>query len=170
MAHLCPILCFYPPPSPLTPSDISELVDNSDTSNSDSSTSSIDSDSAVHLLLQGIAAYADEIIATQVLNQPLVPVMRASQLILLDHFVDHRPGLFRKKLWVDPDIFDAILDQISDHPIFSSASHNCQLPIAIQLAIFLNRAGHYGNAISPKDVAQWAGVRVLGLWSIALIM
>ncbi|KAF9223943.1 hypothetical protein BS17DRAFT_678473, partial [Gyrodon lividus] len=34
------------------------------------------------------------------------------------------------------------------------------LPTAIQLAIFLNHAGHYGNAISPKDVAQWAGVSV----------
>ncbi|KIK78641.1 hypothetical protein PAXRUDRAFT_163432 [Paxillus rubicundulus Ve08.2h10] len=60
------------------------------------STSSINSDRAVCLLLQGIAAYADKIIATQVLNQPLVPVIKASQLILLDHFVDHCPGLFQK--------------------------------------------------------------------------
>ncbi|KIK92892.1 hypothetical protein PAXRUDRAFT_45160, partial [Paxillus rubicundulus Ve08.2h10] len=71
---------------------------------------------AVCLLLQGIAAYADKIIATRVLNQPLVPVMKASQLILLDHFVDHCPGLFQKKSRVDPNIFDVILDQISDHP------------------------------------------------------
>ncbi|KIK81314.1 hypothetical protein PAXRUDRAFT_156375 [Paxillus rubicundulus Ve08.2h10] len=85
--------------------------------------------------------------------------MKVSQLIL-DHFVDHCPGLFQKKLWVDPDIFDAILDWINDHPIFSSALHNCQLPIAIQLVIFLNHAGHYGNAISPEDIAQWAGVSV----------
>ncbi|KIK79583.1 hypothetical protein PAXRUDRAFT_160943, partial [Paxillus rubicundulus Ve08.2h10] len=37
-------------------------------------------------------------------------------------------------------------------------SHNCQLPVEIQLAIFLNRAGHYGNAISPEYIAQCAGV------------
>ncbi|KAF8833817.1 hypothetical protein BDN67DRAFT_916203, partial [Paxillus ammoniavirescens] len=53
-----------------------------------------------------------------------------------------------------------ILDQLSDHPIFQSQSNNPQLPIAVQLAIFLNRAGHYGNAISPEDVALWAGVSV----------
>jgi hypothetical protein len=30
----------------------------------------------------------------------------------------------------------------------------------VQLAIFLNRVGHYGNSISPQDVSQWAGVSV----------
>ncbi|KIK79633.1 hypothetical protein PAXRUDRAFT_160828 [Paxillus rubicundulus Ve08.2h10] len=86
--------------------------------------------------------------------------MKVSQLILLDHFADHCPGLFRKKLQVDPDIFDAILAQISDHSIFSSASHNHQFPIAIQLVIFLNCAGYYGNVILPEDVAQWARASV----------
>ncbi|KIJ61940.1 hypothetical protein HYDPIDRAFT_72537, partial [Hydnomerulius pinastri MD-312] len=73
---------------------------------------------------------------------------------------DHRPHLFRKKLRVNPEIFDLILDQISDHPIFQTQSNNPQLPVAIQLAIFLNRAGHYGNAITPEDICQWAGVSV----------
>ncbi|KIK79634.1 hypothetical protein PAXRUDRAFT_40505, partial [Paxillus rubicundulus Ve08.2h10] len=92
-----------------------------------------------------------------VLNQPLVPVMKTSQLILLDHFADHCPGLFQKKLWVDPDIFDGILNQISDHPIFSSALLN------YQLVIFLNRAGHYGNVIFPEEIAQWAGVSIVSV-------
>ncbi|KIK74122.1 hypothetical protein PAXRUDRAFT_176640, partial [Paxillus rubicundulus Ve08.2h10] len=83
--------------------------------------------------------------------------MKASQLPLLKHFADHRPYLFCQRVRVNPDIFDDILDQISDHPIFSNQSHNCQLPVAIQLAIFLNRAGHYRNEISPEYVAQWAG-------------
>ncbi|KIJ13565.1 hypothetical protein PAXINDRAFT_80709 [Paxillus involutus ATCC 200175] len=83
--------------------------------------------------------------------------MRASQLHLLSHFADHRPHLFRKKLHVDPLIFDDILDQISGHLIFQNQSNNKQLPIAIQLAIFLNRAEHYGNACCPED---WAGVSV----------
>ncbi|KAF9226190.1 hypothetical protein BS17DRAFT_698696, partial [Gyrodon lividus] len=64
-------------------------------------------------------------------------------------------------LRVNPKIFNDVLDQISDHPIFSSGgSQNCQLPIPIQLAICLNYVGHYGNAISPEYVAQWAGVSV----------
>ncbi|KIJ13924.1 hypothetical protein PAXINDRAFT_80094 [Paxillus involutus ATCC 200175] len=86
--------------------------------------------------------------------------MQASQLPLLEHFADFRPHLFHKKLHVDPQVFDCILGQISNHPIFLSHGNRPQLPVAIQLAIFLNRAGHYGNAISPEDVAQWAGVSV----------
>ena len=72
----------------------------------------------------------------------------------------HHPHLFRQKLCVDPEIFDDILDLISYHPILHNQSNNPQLPVAIQLAIFLNHAGHYGNAISLEDVAQWAGVSV----------
>jgi hypothetical protein len=79
---------------------------------------------------------------------------------MLVHHEEHRPHLFRQKLHVNPEIFDDILDQISDHLIFHNQSHNPQLPVSIQLAIFLNRAGHYGNAISLEDVAQWAGVSI----------
>ncbi|KAG2063780.1 hypothetical protein BDR04DRAFT_1163303 [Suillus decipiens] len=57
-------------------------------------------------------------------------------------------------------IFDDILNYISDYPIFQNQSNNPQLPVSIQLAIFLNWAGHYGNAITLEDVAQWAGVSV----------
>ena len=44
--------------------------------------------------------------------------------------------------------------------MFHNQSNKQQLPVSIQLAIFLFRAGHYGNACSPEDVAQWAGVSV----------
>ncbi|KAG2061010.1 hypothetical protein BDR06DRAFT_871230, partial [Suillus hirtellus] len=64
------------------------------------------------------------------------------------------------KLHINPEIFDDILDHNSGHPIFTNQSNNPQLPVAIQLAIFLNCTGHYGNAISPKDVGQWADVSV----------
>ncbi|KIK72563.1 hypothetical protein PAXRUDRAFT_180436 [Paxillus rubicundulus Ve08.2h10] len=84
--------------------------------------------------------------------------MKASQLPLLKHFADHCPHLFCQRVRVNPDIFDVILDQISDHLIFSNQSHNHQLPVAIQLAMFLNCVGHYVNAISPEYVAQWAGI------------
>jgi len=86
--------------------------------------------------------------------------MHAPQLHLLEYFADDCPHLFQKKVCIDPQIFDCILDEISDHPIFQSKSNNPQLPVAIQLAIFLNHAGHYGNACSPEDVCQWAGVSI----------
>ena len=89
-----------------------------------------------------------------------MPMMRASQLCLLNHFADHRPHLFLGHLRVWPEIFDRILDQISGHPIFHNDSDNRQAPVAIQLAVFLFRAGHYGNAASLEDVAQWAGFSV----------
>ncbi|KAG2076609.1 hypothetical protein BDR04DRAFT_1132814 [Suillus decipiens] len=79
---------------------------------------------------------------------------------MLVHHEKHRPHLFQQKHSVNPDIFDDILDHISDHPIFQNKSNNPQLPMSIQLAIFLNQAGHYGNAITLEDVAQWAGVSV----------
>ena len=107
-----------------------------------------------------ILALQDEIRQAWVLHRPDEPPPRASQLHLLVHFEAHRPHLFRQKLRVDPEIFDDILDLISDHPIFHNQSNNPQLPVAIQLAIFLNRAGHYGNAISLEDVAQWAGISI----------
>ncbi|KIK22955.1 hypothetical protein PISMIDRAFT_101396 [Pisolithus microcarpus 441] len=87
-------------------------------------------------------------------------MLRTSQLHLLHHFTEHHPALFRKQLRVDPLIFDDILGQISGHSIFQNQSNNRQLPVAIQLAIFLFQAGHYGNACAPEDVAQWAGVSI----------
>ncbi|KAF9219481.1 hypothetical protein BS17DRAFT_798091 [Gyrodon lividus] len=62
-----------------------------------------------------------------------------------------------------PEIFNCILDQISPHANFQSNSQNCQLPVALQLAIFLFHAGHNGNAVSPEDVAQWAGVMMVAI-------
>ncbi|KAG2348484.1 hypothetical protein BDR05DRAFT_865928, partial [Suillus weaverae] len=46
------------------------------------------------------------------------------------------------------------------NPIFKSNSNNHQLPIALQLAIFLNHTGHYGNMIANEYVCQWADVSV----------
>jgi len=37
---------------------------------------------------------------------------------------------------------------------------NQQLPVWFQLAIFLNGVGHYGNAATTQDIAEWAGVAV----------
>ena len=59
---------------------------------------------------------------------------------------------------MDPLIFDHIVNQIREHEIFDSHGNNLQLPVSVQLAVFLNHAGHYGNAISLEDVAQWGGL------------
>jgi len=146
------------PPSPISP-----LLSGISASGLSSDSSSDGSDFiAAHYdrLLHKIVSLRDEVERTRVLHQPDAPPLRAPQLALLDDFAISRPHLFQKKLRVHPDIFDDILDQISHHSIFTNRSNNPQLPVAIQLAIFLNRVGHYGNAISPEDVGQWAGVSV----------
>ena len=144
------------PPSPLTPNLSSQFSNGSDDSDDDSD----DITACYDRLQDTITALRDEVERARVLHKPNEPPPRAPQLHILVHHEEHRPHLFRQKLRVDPLIFDDILDQISDHHIFHNRSNNPQLPISIQLAIFLNRAGHYGNVISVQDVAQWAGISV----------
>jgi hypothetical protein len=137
------------PPSPLTPefSNISD-VNSSSSDDSDGFTTHYD------CLHDTIIALCDEVTRARILHKPDAPLMRAPQIQLLGNFGHSCQHLFHKKLCVNPDIFDDILNQISGHLIFTNQSNNPQLPIAIQLAIFLNCAGHYGNAISPEDVGQ----------------
>jgi hypothetical protein len=89
------------------------------------------------------------------------PVQKSGQLhlILIDFRRDH-PDRFRKKLRVSPFVFDRLVELIEDHHVFHNNSNIPQQPVEFQLAIFLVRLGHYGNASSPEDVAQWAGVCV----------
>jgi hypothetical protein len=145
------------PSSPLSPafSGLSDLSDGDISSDDDDHTLA-----RYNRLQDSIATLWDEVLKARVLHRPDEPLPRAPQLHLLVHFGQHRPLLFRHKLRVDPDIFDNILDLISGHHIFHNNSNNSQLPVAIQLAIFLNRAGHYGNSISLLEVSQWAGVSV----------
>jgi len=89
------------------------------------------------------------------------PVKKSGQLDLyLTYFRHDHPDRFRKKLRVSPLVFDRLVELIEDHDIFHNNSNVPQHPIPIQLAIFLVRVGHYGNASSPEYVAQWAGVCV----------
>ena len=111
-------------------------------------------------LLDTIWALCDEVEQACILNHIAKPPMCTSQLHLLTHFANFWPCLFCKKLQVNLDILDLLLNCISNHPIFHSRSYNSQLPVAIQLAIFLNHVGHYGNAIATEDMAQWAGVSI----------
>ncbi|KAF8225155.1 hypothetical protein L208DRAFT_1307587 [Tricholoma matsutake] len=79
---------------------------------------------------------------------------------MLDHWRVHSPDRFCCKLWVEPETFDALVNQIEEHPIFYNNSNCPQLPVHLQLSIFLFHAGHYSNAASPEDAAQWAGISV----------
>jgi hypothetical protein len=89
------------------------------------------------------------------------PVKKLGQLgLYLNDFRHDHPDRFRKKLRVSPPIFDRLVGLIEDNTIFHNNSNIPQHPIPIQLAIFLVRLGHYGNASSPEYVAQWAGVCV----------
>jgi hypothetical protein len=91
------------------------------------------------------------------------PVVKSPQLHLLEEWRTSSPDRFRRKLRVDPDTFDGLVALIEAHEIFSNNSNCPQLPVPLQLSVFLFRAGHYGNAASPEDVAQWAGISVGGV-------
>ena len=100
-----------------------------------------------------------KILTTCVLN-PASFLPKFSQLHLLDHWRIHSPECFRCKLHVEPQMFDCFVSHIEDHSVFHNNSNNSQLPMCIQLYIFLFHAGHYGNVSSPEDTAQWTGISV----------
>lgn len=100
-----------------------------------------------------------EIEATRVID-PMPRIEKASQLHLLDEWRAINHPNFRKKLRVEPEVFDGLHELIVNHHIFQNNSGNPQLPVQIQLAIYLFRAGHYGNGASPEETAEWAGVAV----------
>jgi len=153
-----------PPRSPHSPHSPMLSVSSMDIdSNSDSADtiSTADLISAPYTqMLRVIESLCDDIEALWVLDQPEESMLKFPQLYILHRCAEHWPDQFRKKLRVNPLIFDDILDEISNHPIFQNQSNNRQLPIAIQFAVFLFRAGHYGNACTPDDVAQWAGISI----------
>jgi hypothetical protein len=107
-----------------------------------------------------IQALAIQMLSAHVL-EACPPVKKMGQLDLyLTHFRCDHPGRFRKKLRVSPVVFDRLVELVEGHAIFHNNSNIPQLPVPTQLAIFLVRVGHYGNASSPEYVAQWAGVSV----------
>lgn len=99
----------------------------------------------------------DELINTWVLN-PGARIPRIPQLELLDWLREHNHRYFRHCVRVSPATFDYIHGLIANHSIFHNNSNNAQMPVAHQLLIFLNRAGHYGNSATPEDLGDWAGV------------
>jgi len=85
-------------------------------------------------------------------------IKKALQFHLLEHWRKGNLNQYRKKVHIDPSIFNGIVDKIHNHNIFHNNSNVPQAPVKVQLAIFLFQAGYYGNAASPEAIGQWAGV------------
>jgi len=81
-------------------------------------------------------------------------IKKALQFHLLEHWCKGNLNQYRKKVHIDPSIFNGIVDKIYNHNIFYNNSNIPQAPVKVQVAIFL----HYGNAASPEVIGQWAGV------------
>ncbi|KAG2064170.1 hypothetical protein BDR04DRAFT_1035994 [Suillus decipiens] len=89
----------------------------------------------------------------------------APQLHLLPEWRMHAPDKFCQKLHVCPAVFNKLIECIQPHAIFYNNSNNSQLPIPIQLAVFLNSIGHYGNAATMQDLAEYAGVSIITVYN-----
>ncbi|KAG1835815.1 hypothetical protein DFJ58DRAFT_735465 [Suillus subalutaceus] len=105
------------PPSPLTP-QLSEFLD----SDSDDEITRV----TAHYdrINDTITSLRDEVSRACVLQKPDAPPMQAPQIHLLHDFGTSRAHLLWKKLRVNPEIFDDILDHISGRPIFTNQSNN----------------------------------------------
>ena len=107
-----------------------------------------------------ITALVDEVEKSRYLSSHY-KVPRAPQLQLLEEWaLNNDLKRFRRKLRVDPEVFANLVQKIENHPIFINNSNNPQLPVPVQLAVFLNGVGHYGNGAATDDIAEWAGVSV----------
>jgi hypothetical protein len=114
--------------------------------------------------IDAVRALHDEVEISRVLDAK-PKLSHAPQLHLLPEWGMHAPDRFCQKLRVSPAIFDKLVEHIQSHAIFYNNSNNQQLHVPIQLAIFLNGIGHYGNAAMMQDLAEWAGVSVRTIYN-----
>jgi hypothetical protein len=159
------ILSSISPMTPMTPMTPLFLLFNTDSESELDSDSSLESEdgyvsptSHYDCFINAIAALEEEVLRAHVLYKPLAPLMHAPQIHLLAQCKDHPEGFHNlKKVGVDHDIFDDILDQIIDHPIFHSGSQpissflslSSLLSFSTMLDItvmqFLSQMLHYGQ-------------------------
>ena len=87
------------------------------------------------------------------------PVLKSGSLHLAWEYAqspsDHHR--FVNMLHVSPEVFQAIVTLIRDHPIYSNNSGNSQEAVEVQLGVTLYRLGRYGNGASLEDIARFAG-------------
>ena len=68
---------------------------------------------------------------------------------------DHK--WFINMLHVSPQVFQALLQLIKDHPVFQNNFNNSQTPVETQLAVTLYQMGCFGNNASLEDIARISG-------------
>ncbi|EUC57648.1 DDE family endonuclease [Rhizoctonia solani AG-3 Rhs1AP] len=88
-----------------------------------------------------------------------ISIQKSGEMLTLTlyEYRNSRPEIFRDHLRVNPHTFDALVAAIIGDPVFQNNSNNSQIPVDQQVAVALYRLGHYGNAVSVKDVGLWAG-------------
>ena len=142
-------------------SDTDSDSEDSDTSSSSGSSSSSDSDED---LAEPPPAYTYLNILGDLHSQCYLkerePIEKADGgfHLLLDNYHFTQPQISHSYFRVSPETFNAIILAIQDDPIFHNNSEVPQAPVSDQLAVALYRFGHYGNAVSHKKVALWAGI------------
>jgi hypothetical protein len=77
-----------------------------------------------------------EILSLRVLHKNST-VHKASQIHLLEHWHNGNLDQYRKRIRVDPNTFDGIVNKIHNYNIFHNNSNVPQAPVEIQLTIFL---------------------------------
>jgi len=98
-----------------------------------------------------------EILTSRVLQRNPA-IKKASQLHLLEYWCTSNLSQYRRRVRVDPNTFNGIINKIQGHKIFHNNSNTPQAPVKVQLTIFLFHASHYGNTASPEAIGLWAGV------------
>lgn len=95
---------------------------------------------------------------TRVLNpRPKAP--RFSHFSLLWWFEKKHEQNFRRIVRVSPPVFAVLVSYLESTPLFRPDPKSRRiLNTKEHLAIFMKRAGHYGNGASIAEIAEWAGV------------
>ncbi|KAH9128360.1 hypothetical protein LEN26_009113 [Aphanomyces euteiches] len=65
---------------------------------------------------------------------------------------------FRQEARMDKSSSVQIVSRIETHPIFSTATNNCQAPVHVQLLVLLAKLGRFGNGASVGILARFFGV------------
>lgn len=71
---------------------------------------------------------------------------------------ENHPDEFRRLVRMPPKAFNDLVLLIKDSQHFANDSNNPQSPVDQQLAVFLFRVGHYGNAASIDRIAFFFGI------------
>ncbi|KFH62938.1 hypothetical protein MVEG_10976 [Podila verticillata NRRL 6337] len=118
----------------------SDLSDSSD-SDSDCSESENDDDNIADLMEEMVLAESCRYLQRPGMYRKQV----VNNLESLQTMTEHECRSNLRMSWAS---FDRLLLMIADHEVFQSHSNRKQEPVAVQLALALDRLGHYGNGMN----------------------